>query len=219
MAETDQDTCFRKLWWERSDLMREQGRLMLEGMDVQRIAEDCGTPAYVYNRNRIGANVSRLLQALDSAHPRSRLFYAMKSNRYEPILRWLAGLGNVGIDACSPGEMDLALQCGFREEQISFTATGMGYREWESVLQHADVMINADSFGDIRKIGQISPGSQDSSPSHPLKRDRSSNDHCCRFQCVSSSTSGIPIPPPRFRYSNCGNRSVNPLSLSISCAY
>lgn len=158
MAENDQDTCFRKCWWERSDLMLKQGILMLEGADVQRIAQDCETPTYVYNRNRISANLSRLLQALNSAHPRSRLFYAMKSNRYEPLLRWLASLGNVGIDACSPGEMELALQCGFKEEQISFTATGMGYREWENVLKHADVRVNADSFGDILKIGQISPG-------------------------------------------------------------
>ena len=158
MTETDHPSRTGKLWWERSDLMQREGKLLFEGMEVQRLAEDCGTPTYVYNRNRIADNLSRVSEALNNAHPRTRVFYAMKSNRYEPILRWMASLGNMGIDACSPGEVELALRWGFREEQISYTATGMSLNEWERVLSHPGIIVNADALGDIRKIGRVAPG-------------------------------------------------------------
>ena len=158
MSDVDQTTRTRPPWWERSDLTHRDGKLLFGGVEVQHLAEENGTPTYVYNRNRIADNLSRLIKALNDAHPRSHIFYAMKSNRYEPILRWMASRGDVGIDACSPGEVKLALRCGFKEGQISYTATGMSSREWENVLQHPDIIVNADALGDIRKIGQIAPG-------------------------------------------------------------
>ena len=158
MAEIDQDTHAPNRWWERADLRYQDGQLLFEGVEVQALAASHATPLYVYNRNRIADNVSRLSRALNQAHPRTQVYYAMKSNRYEPILKWMASLGTLGIDACSPGEVELALQCGFRDKQISYTATGMSYREWERVLQHPGIVIDADAFGDIRKIAQIAPG-------------------------------------------------------------
>ena len=158
MPETNQDSQVPNLWWERTDLGYLEGQLWFEGIEVRNLVDCNGTPLYVYNRNRAADNISRLSRAMSAAHPRTCIFYAMKSNRYEPLLKWMASLGSLGIDACSPGEVELALQCGFRDEQISYTATGMSYREWELVLRHPGIVVNADSFGDIRKIAEIAPG-------------------------------------------------------------
>jgi len=144
-------------WWQRNDLRYENNRLKFGTTDLNTVAVS-GTPTYVYNSVRIGENIGRLQACLDKSHPRTGLFYAMKSNRFRPILKWMAGRGNLGIDACSFNEVQLAIDCGFKDSQISYTATGTGYHEWEKLLSFPNLIINADSFGDIRKIAQIAPG-------------------------------------------------------------
>ena len=44
---------------------------------------------------------------------RHRLYYAMKANRFAPLLTFLKQSGLCGIDACSPAEVEHALGCGF----------------------------------------------------------------------------------------------------------
>jgi len=145
-------------WWQRADLFYQKGQLTFAGVNLDSIGKNLGTPTYVYSRTRIEENITRLQRSLTGSHPQTRLFYAMKSNRYPPLLQSIAEFGNVGIDACSAGEVKIALECGFSEEQITFTATGMSFQEWEEVLSFSKLIINADSFGDIQKIGSISPG-------------------------------------------------------------
>jgi diaminopimelate decarboxylase len=82
----------------------------------------------------------------------------MKSNRFSPLLTYLKTLNRCGIDACSPGEMILAQQCGFRPEEISYTGTSLSNSDYAALKRHPDVRLNLDSLTAIRRVGEQQPG-------------------------------------------------------------
>lgn len=115
-------------------------------------------PVFVYSLERIRAKLDLLFGALGETGCDHRAYYAMKANRFEPILRMLAATEKCGVDICSPNELDRALACGFAEEQVSFTGTGVANRDLQRLLARPGITINCDSIGMIRRIGERQPG-------------------------------------------------------------
>jgi diaminopimelate decarboxylase len=145
-------------WWSREDLGYVDGRLRLAGYDLAEQAETVDGPLFVYSAPRIEANLRRLRAALSKVGAPSRVYYAMKANRFAPLLRRLAASGLCGADICSPDELDHALACGFAASDISFTGTGVANRDLDRLLAHPDLTINCDSVGMIRRVGERAPG-------------------------------------------------------------
>ncbi len=147
-------------WWEREDLHFRDGVLMFAGRRVEDLAAQFGTPAFFYNSQRMVANVERLRSALHEAGlgDRSRIKYAMKANRFAPLLTHIRGTGLVGIDACSPNEVEHAIGCGFSAEDISFTATSLSNRDLERLSRIKGLSMNCDSISTIRRWGELGPG-------------------------------------------------------------
>jgi diaminopimelate decarboxylase len=145
-------------WWARDDLGFKDGRLHLAGHDLATLAATVEGPLHVYSEARIAANLGRLHAALAEIGAPARVYYAMKANRFEPVLRALARRGLSGVDVCSPAEMDRALACGFAAGDVSFTGTGVSNRDLGRLLAQPDLTINCDTIGMIRRIGERSPG-------------------------------------------------------------
>jgi diaminopimelate decarboxylase len=145
-------------WWARDDLGFVDGRLCLAGQDVAALAEAVEGPLFLYSAARVEANLRRVRDALGRTGAPSRLYFAMKANRYEPLLRAMAAWGLCGADVCSPAELDLALACGFPASAISFTGTGVANRDLDRLLQHPELTINCDGVGMIRRVGERVPG-------------------------------------------------------------
>ena len=147
-------------WWEREDLHFRDGALYFAGRRVDDLAAQFGTPAFYYNSRRIVANVERLRTALAEAGlgDRSRIKYAMKANRFAPLLTHLRGTGLVGIDACSPNEVEHAIGCGFSAEDISFTATSLSDRDLARLSRIKGLSMNCDSLSAIRRWGELGSG-------------------------------------------------------------
>jgi diaminopimelate decarboxylase len=145
-------------WWRRRDLAYRGGILHLGRHDLQRLAERGGTPAFAYSAPRVRANLARLRAALAGSGLRTRIFYAMKSNRFPPLLRFLHSLGRCGVDVCSPGELRLARRCGFAEKDISYTGTSMSEDDARCLARHPGVHVNCDSLASLRRLGRLSPG-------------------------------------------------------------
>ncbi|MEH6662749.1 MAG: diaminopimelate decarboxylase [Parasphingorhabdus sp.] len=145
-------------WWERDDLNYLDDRLHFAGRDVGKLAAEADGPLYLYSLYRVAAKLDGLLQALAASGCDHRVYYAMKANRFEPLLQMMARSGKCGVDICSPNELDLALSCGFTADQISFTGTGVANRDLDRLIAHPDLMINCDSIGMIRRIGERQPG-------------------------------------------------------------
>ena len=147
-------------WWEREDLHYRDGALIFAGRKVGDLARQFGTPSFFYNGRRLTDNIRRLHAALDGAGlaGRYRIKYAMKANRFMPLLTHLCSSGLVGIDACSPGEVEHAIGCGFTAGDISFTATSLSNRDLERLSRIDGLSMNCDSLSAIRRWGELGPG-------------------------------------------------------------
>ncbi|MCB1096370.1 MAG: diaminopimelate decarboxylase [Verrucomicrobiae bacterium] len=145
------------LWWERDGLGYDgDGRLLVAGRDVATLARASGgIPLYLYDGARVEGNIARLRNALSNAQLRHRLFYAMKSNRFMPLLSMMKSRGLCGIDACSPREVVRARQCGFEGSEISFTATSLSNDDLRAITCHQGLIINCDSLSSIRRLAAL----------------------------------------------------------------
>jgi diaminopimelate decarboxylase len=138
-------------WWVRSGLGIEAGRLTIAGRDAELLAREHGTPLFVYDRTRFAENAERLIGALDRAGLRHRVRFALKANPDPAALEILRPL--VGIDACSPGEVLRALDCGWPAAEISYTGTNVSERDLD-VLLETGVHLNLDAISQIERIGR-----------------------------------------------------------------
>jgi len=148
-------------WWARADLCYQGANLTFACQDVGSLARQHGTPSFFYNGQRIVDNVQRLKGALAEAGfaQRSRVLYAMKANRFAPLLTFLRTTKVLGgIDCCSPNEVEHAIACGFRAEDISFTNTSLSRRDLERLSAIDGLMMNCDSLHSIRRWGELGRG-------------------------------------------------------------
>ncbi|HEX6383202.1 MAG TPA: diaminopimelate decarboxylase [Anaerolineae bacterium] len=152
------DLVTSRIWWERSDLRYQDNELFFGQQNLSSLARAARVPAYVYNASRIRDNLDRLRGALESSGLRFKIFYALKANRYLPIVTYLRLLGRCGIDVCSPAEMLLARQVGFHEEEITYTGTAVSDGDIEWLARHPRVRVNCDSISSIRRLGERCPG-------------------------------------------------------------
>ena len=146
-----------RLWWERDDLHYRDGRLEFGVGDLASLAEQ-GTPAYVYRAERVRENLARLTAALDAAGVAHDAYFALKANRFGPLLDVLRSHAACGIDACSPDEIRHALAHGFREADISFTGHAVSEPDLDLLAAHPGVHVNCDAISTIRRLGRRCPG-------------------------------------------------------------
>lgn len=152
------DTPALRFWWHRDDLQFIGHELHLAGHSLRQAAIAAGESAFFYNPERVRAKLQQLHQALNLTQLPFRVFYAMKANRFAPLLTFIRQTGLAGVDVCSPQEMLMALQCGFRQADISYTATSVSNPDIEILARHPQVLINCDSLSTIRRLGQRCPG-------------------------------------------------------------
>jgi diaminopimelate decarboxylase len=142
-------------WWRRDDLRYRGNRLQLGRHDLGRLAETGGTPLFAYHAPRILANLARLRGALVSAGVDARVFYAIKANRFGPVLSLLRTRGRCGVDVCSPRELELARKHGFAEADISYTGTALSDDDARCIGRHPGIQVNCDSLASLRRIARL----------------------------------------------------------------
>jgi diaminopimelate decarboxylase len=146
-------------WWQRADLARDgSGALTLGGEVLSDLASTLGVPLFAHSAARISDNLARLRSALERTERPFRVFYAMKANRFVPLLAHLRSTRQCGIDACSPAEVALARSVGFAETDISYTATSVSRDDLERVLGFRGVQLNVDSLSCLRAVAARAPG-------------------------------------------------------------
>ncbi len=149
-------------WWQREDLCYRHNQLFFAGRSVQQLADQFGTPSFIYSAARIQNNLERLHTALNNGGMAGRftLHYAMKANRSAPLLTFLKQTGLCGIDACSPAEVEHAVSCGFTPQQISFTASSLSAKDLEILARYDGLFMDCDSIHAIHRWGALKPGSE-----------------------------------------------------------
>jgi diaminopimelate decarboxylase len=135
-----------------SGFTRVDGTLSCEGVSLERIAQDVGTPAYVYSANVVRDRYRRLDEAL--AVMPHRIHYTLKANSNRGLLRVLKELG-AGVDVVSGGELYRALRAGFSGTDVIFGGVGKTERELREALEAGVLLINAESEAEVRLIDRI----------------------------------------------------------------
>src|SRR6056297_3410272 len=122
----------------------------IQGIKIADLAEKYGTPFYVYDFNRVKANVARMKEAFDVDRNRTAIFYSMKANSHPALLHLLEKQG-IGIDAVSPGEVQVALNAGINPEKILYTGNYESEADLQKVFD-SGVKINLDSSSSLDKL-------------------------------------------------------------------
>lgn len=147
------------LWFERNDLLYDKNnKIVFAGREVQNLAEQFGTPLFLYSAARIKSNIDRLKASLNSAGVKNRIFYALKANRFAPLLTYVKSFTECGVDVCSPQEVRHAMSCGFEAADISYTGTSVSNRDLDFLLKLPDLKLNCDGLSMIRRVGERAPG-------------------------------------------------------------
>jgi len=139
------------------------GRLLVAGRDAETLAREHGTPLYVFDLERVAEQARALQQALARAGLRPRVRLALKALHETQVLEYVRSLGApgepgaVGLDACSPGEVERALACGFEPGEISYTGTNVSGRDLD-ILAPLAVHLNLDLLSQIERVGRRCPG-------------------------------------------------------------
>lgn len=113
------------------------------------IAEEFGTPVYVYHAERIAEQYEKLRTAFKNCD--ARFFYACKSLTNINILKWMKHLG-ASLDCVSINEVMLGLKAGFEPGEILYTPNCVDFDEIEAAKNHG-VNINIDNISILEQFG------------------------------------------------------------------
>lgn len=141
-------------WKSVSELENRQGVLHFDGCDVRQLAEQYGTPLYVYSQNRIKSNYHRLVQAYQRHYPKFQAYYAVKANNNPAIVKILGEEG-CGADASCVSEILIAQRAGISSEKILYS----GVYNANSDLKYAaenQVRLNLEDISQLERLSRIS---------------------------------------------------------------
>ena len=127
-------------------------QLMAENLPVKQLAEQFGTPLYVYSR----ATLERHWHAFNNAfgeHPHLVCF-AVKSNPNIAILNVMAKLGS-GFDIVSQGELERVLAAGGDAAKVVFSGVAKSCQEIARALEVNIRCFNVESEAELLRINQI----------------------------------------------------------------
>jgi diaminopimelate decarboxylase len=73
-------------WWTHEGLDYREGELHLGRQNLAELVQSAGTPTFVYDASRIATNLERIHTALDKHGVEHEDFFALKANRYLPLV-------------------------------------------------------------------------------------------------------------------------------------
>ncbi len=124
----------------------------LDGVDLEALALELGTPVHVYSAGTIRQRVTALRAALSGLN--ALICYAVKANGNLAVLRLLADLG-VGADIVSGGELDRALAAGVPAWRIVFSGVGKRDDEIDQALAAGIARFNVESADELETLQRI----------------------------------------------------------------
>ena len=128
------------------------GEMFAEGVALERIAREVGTPAYVYSL----ATLKRHFKVFDQAFSKVRhiVCFSVKANSNLALLRAFAKEGS-GFDIVSGGELFRALKVGADPTKIVFSGVGKKREEIEYALNSGILMFNVESEQELIALNDI----------------------------------------------------------------
>ena len=128
------------------------GELHCERVPVSRIAEDVGTPTYIYSTATLTEHYREFEKAFAPLAP--AICFSVKSCQNLAVLRHLVGLG-AGMDVVSGGELYRALRAGADPARIVYAGVGKTDREITEAIDAAIGWFNVESEAELANLARI----------------------------------------------------------------
>ena len=133
------------------------GELMAEDVPVRRIAEQHGTPLYIYSARTILEHYRKLRDAFSGPGELPTppiLCYSIKANSSLSILKLMRDEGS-GFDVVSGGELYRALKVGADPKKIVFAGVGKTDEEITYALEQGILLFNVESEEELANIDRL----------------------------------------------------------------
>jgi diaminopimelate decarboxylase len=132
---------------------RHDAELCVESVPLSRIAEEFGTPCYVYSH----AALTAAYQSFESAFAEREhlICYAVKANSSLAILNLFARLG-AGFDIVSGGELARVLAAGGEAKKVVFSGVGKTADEMRQALEAGILCFNVESESELERLNKVS---------------------------------------------------------------
>lgn len=127
----------------------------LSNETLVQLAQEYGTPLYVYNANQISEQYEKLKSAFSNCN--ARFFYACKALSNINVLKYVESLG-ASLDCVSINEVRLGLKAGFSADRILFTPNCVDFAEIDEGKQ-LGVNLNIDNISILEQFGTKYGGS------------------------------------------------------------
>ena len=127
-----------------------QGKYKVQNVDLTALANEFGTPLYVYDADKIIHQLKTLKTAFSNSDVKIK--YAAKALTNLSILKLLRTFGS-DVDVVSIQEAQLALRAGFDPAQIMFTPSGVDFSEIIEAV-NLKLTVNLDNLAVLQKFGE-----------------------------------------------------------------
>lgn len=131
--------------------------LMVEQVALDAIAEQFGTPLYVYSKAALTDHLDQYVttsQRYETPHLQALTCYSVKSNSNIAILNLLAKQG-AGFDIVSGGELARVIAAGGDPHKVIYSGVGKTQAEIQMALTHDILCFNVESISELKRINQI----------------------------------------------------------------
>lgn len=127
-----------------------------EDVSLASIAQEFGTPTYVYSRKALtdAFNAYEAACLRPNGDRRARVHYAMKANSNLAILNVFAKLG-AGFDIVSAGELARVLAAGGSPDKVVFSGVGKSKAEMVAALQAGVKCFNLESIPELTRLNEV----------------------------------------------------------------
>ncbi len=126
--------------------------LHCENIPVAKLAEQYGTPLYIYSKATLLHHLHQIQEAFSDVNP--LICYSVKTNGNLSLCKLMAEHGS-GFDVTSGGELHRALLAGGKGEKIVFAGVGKTDAEFRTALENNVALFNIESEAELHAIGEV----------------------------------------------------------------
>ncbi|MHC2990623.1 diaminopimelate decarboxylase [Pontibacter sp. HJ8] len=127
----------------------------IQGIPVEQLREQFGTPLYVYDAEHIRGQIKKFREGFSTVD--LHIKYACKALTNINILKLMLREG-LGLDTVSLPELRMGLHVGFKPQEIVFTPNAVDFSEIEEAVA-LGVKINIENLSNLERFGQKYGGS------------------------------------------------------------
>jgi diaminopimelate decarboxylase len=140
--------------------INERGHLEVGGCDVVDLADEFGTPAYIYAEDDIRSRARAYLDAFRVHDVDFEVLFASKAAPFKGAYKVLCEEG-LSVDVASGGELAMALRAGFDPVRIHLHGNNKSEAELRQAVDVGVGYVICDSFGEIARLDAILDRPQD----------------------------------------------------------